>query len=72
MEEKISWKLIVKKVSNGYILYGSNNEVIVCEEDNVDELKHHERMLWEVIEYFGFAGSKHDKERLRVVREQNE
>lgn len=71
-EEKTTWKLIIKKVSNGYILYGSDGEVIVCEEDNMDELMHHENMLWEVMEYFNFGGSKHDKERLRVIREQNE
>jgi len=66
------WKLTIKKVENGYILIRPNERPLVCEEDEMDELGHHERMLWAVMEYFNFSGCKHDKERLRIVREQNE
>jgi len=72
MEAMNKWQLTIEKVGNGYILHGPDDLPIVCEEDEGDELKHHESMLWAVIEYFGFTGSKHDKERLRVTREQNE
>ena len=72
MEATNKWKLTIERVGNGYILRSPNALPVVCEEDEVDELKHHEEMLRAVIEYFGFTGSKHDKERLRVIREQNE
>jgi len=32
-------------------------------------LKSGQALLWRVMEYFSIGGSKHDKERLRVVRE---
>ena len=73
----MDYKLIINKVENGYILSYEdelNDETkivrkIVIQEDESDELKAHEEMLWQVIEYFGFYGSKHDKERIRVIRE---
>jgi len=71
------WKLEIIKVDNGYlIVIPEENEEgkiverkIVVEEDEEDELSVHEKMLYEIIEHFGFFGSKHDKERIRIVRE---
>lgn len=63
------WFVKIKKVNNGYILYNSDGTEDVVEEDERDELKVHEALLWKVMEAFNFQGSKHDPERLRVVRE---
>jgi len=35
-------------------------------------LKSGESLLWAVMEYFGFGGSKHDRERIMVVRKKQE
>lgn len=73
MEE---WKLTIIRGSNGYIIEGTNGEdssyKLVIQEDDKDELKAHEELLWEIMEYFAFLGSKHDSERLRIVRERKE
>lgn len=66
-----AWLLQIERTKNGYILLG-NDGLSVIEEDDQDELKEHEKLLWAVMEYFGFQGSKHDKQRLRVMREQQE
>ncbi len=70
------WVLSVIKVSNGYILYKHNEEgaadTIVLEDDDKDDLSSGENLLWEIMEYFNFSGSKHDKERLRIKREPGE
>lgn len=65
--------LIITMTDNGYLVEGISPDYgtpisFVREEDEEDELKHHEKLLWDVIEYFGFGGSKHDKERLQIVR----
>ena len=70
-------ELKITKVNNGYTLEGTfgNDEepsVDVIEEDEVDELVSGEGLLWSVMDYFNFGGSKHDKERIRVIRETNE
>ena len=67
------WRLIIKKVGNGYILRGHFgdsdfetevvHEVMEGEDAEIDTM---ELVLWDVIEYFGMCGSKHDKRRLRV------
>ena len=40
--------------------------------DTEDGLKAHEELLWQIMEYFDFGGSKHDSERLRIIREKQE
>ena len=72
----MSWKLIIERTENGYILTTPENgeepeKKIVIQQDEEDELKAHELLLWEVLEYFGVYGSKHDPERLRIIREKN-
>jgi len=72
----------VQHVQNGYKLgYYQELEVVdedghdrdwveeVIEDDESDELKANESMLWWILEYFGGTGSKHDKERIRIVRQ---
>jgi len=65
----------IKNVSNGYTLRFPHPETgeiwveEVIEEDEHDPLAAPEKLLWRLMEYFTFGGTKHDKERLRVVRE---
>jgi len=71
-EDDFDWTLKITRVENGYVMEGRNQNGVptkkVVEELLDDELGCHETMLWEVMEYFNFQGSKHDKERLFVVR----
>lgn len=69
--ERGPWSLQIIKVSNGYMLYEDDGESVIQDSDT-DELKSGEELLWAVMEYFDFGGSKHDAERLRVVREKGE
>ena len=70
--------LKITKVNNGYILEGwviledgvEEERSWVLEEED-DELKVHGALLYFIMDYFGFAGSKHDAERIRIVREKN-
>ncbi len=68
--------LIIIRESNGYMLDGAsdgNSRIrTVIEDDEMDELKSHERLLLEVMEYFGFQGSRHDKERIKIIREKGD
>lgn len=81
-EDKISetdfdYCLKITRTDNGYLLEGLLRDTgipskRVIEDDEKDELKSHEILLWEVMEYFSFGGSKHDKERLKIIRHKNE
>jgi hypothetical protein len=68
-KENEKWQLIITRVQNGYIIESSSQPPYVIQESENDELKEHEELLYRVMEYFDFQGSKHDLERLRVVRE---
>ena len=71
--------LKITKVDNGYFFEGSVimedgvEEKIswVIEDSDEDELKAPETLLYDIMDYFGFAGSKHDAERIQIVREKN-
>ena len=68
---KWHWSLTITRTDNGYYLEGSDGEKISIEEDE-DALKEHEELLWQVMEFFNFQGSKHDPERLRIVRQKKD
>lgn len=74
IEKQEEWSLKITLARNGYILEGTHDGsglpfTEVIEDDDKDDLKSHEELLWLVMEYFNFQGSKHDRERLQVVRE---
>lgn len=77
-DDKDYWafNLIITREGNGYVLDGVSDSGgrlrTVIEDDEVDELKSGESLLWEVMSYFGFGGSKHDAERLFIQRQRNE
>jgi len=69
-EKEFQWILTIEAVQNGYHLKGTDfNEVI--EENEDDPFWCNEQLLWRVMSYFNFQGSKHDPERIWVVREKN-
>ena len=68
-KEDEKYQLTITRVQNGYIIEVPNQPPYVIQESENDELKEHEQLLYRVMEYFDFQGSKHDLERLRVVRE---
>jgi len=75
--EKNEWKLIISRVTNGYIIeaISSLDELSVrdvIEDNEKDELASHENLLWAIMEYFNFGGSKHDSERLRITRDRKD
>lgn len=71
-EKDEEWKLTIYRETNCYILEGMIDDITrrwSIEDDENDELKSHESLLREVMEYFGFPDSP---ERLRVIREKKE
>ena len=80
----IPWSLRITKVDNGFVLSWdeeADEDHIIPRSLVVEESAHHEfseidamqRLLWEVMEHFGYYGSKHDKKRLFVrIEEQHE
>ena len=66
MEEE-KWWLKITRVSNGFFLEGNDGNWLI--QDTDDPLKSTEELLWDVTEYFLLGGYKHDKERIRIVRE---
>jgi len=51
---------------------GKVKEEAYIQDDMVDTLKSGQELLWFVLHHFGLSGSKHDPERLRVVREKRD
>lgn len=66
-QTKEEWFIIIWRLDNGYLIRG-NDTSFVIEDDEKDGLKSHEKLLWEVMDYFNFGGTKHDPQRLRIVR----
>ena len=68
------WKLTIERVENGFVLEGDFKQdggsyhMVFEEYDNeFGEIEAMQKVLFEVIEYFGLVGSKHDKKRIKVV-----
>jgi len=64
------WSLTITRIDNGYMLHGSDYDSVI-EDVESDPLRSGEELLWNVMDYFDLRGSKHDPERLRVVREKS-
>jgi hypothetical protein len=70
------WSITIEKTGTGYILDTPEptDELGKCwvrEDNENDELQAIERVLWDILTYFGHYGSKHDSERIRIVREKS-
>ena len=74
------WSLEIERVDNGYLLTASDQEgdgpsMRVIEDGDwcgLVNLTSGEALLWEVMDFFNFGGSKHDAERIRIVREKGD
>ena len=64
------WSLKIIRNGNGYTLKGNDGFDLVIQEDEKDELKDHEELLWEIMNYFNFGGSKHDARRIKIIIEE--
>jgi len=73
------WSLTIQRLDNGYLLTSPDCEGLGPSEWVVEDgpdgnefinLSSGEALLWEVMDYFNFGGSKHDAERIRIVREE--
>jgi hypothetical protein len=70
-----AWEITIKSEPDCYILNGNvegTKRTWVIEENEKDILEMHERLLHEVIEFFGIQGSRYDKERITVVRKRGD
>lgn len=64
-------KLTIERVSNGFITKGEQTEVHA--EGGDSELEALQSLLYSVLEWAGYYGSKHDAQRLFVrIEKQNE
>jgi hypothetical protein len=70
------WACEITRVANGYVCKyphcDEDREYIetdVFSDDDDDELKSGEDLLWWIIDHFALGGSRHDAERLRIKRE---
>ena len=74
------WALNITRTNNGYLIestdYDSEGNAItrkhVIQDCEQNELKSHRELLWEVMEFFNFQGSKHDNERIRIIVENHD
>jgi hypothetical protein len=69
------WGMEIVRVSNGYYVRLADMDTeagitdMTIEDAENDVLKSGEELLWTVLDHFALSGSKHDKERLRIIRE---
>lgn len=68
----MTWFLKIVRKQNGYLLTGNDNYEKVIEDDETNALLAGQRLLWEVLDYFGANGSKFDEQRINIVIEKNE
>ena len=67
-------KLTITQADNGYILDYYDEEIkeqrfIAIEDVSLSGARLTQKLLWEIMEYFGIFGSKHDEEQIRIVLE---
>jgi hypothetical protein len=72
----------IERASNGFILTHPNyyldgeeqietKEVFETDKDELQELESVVNMLYSILEWSGYAGSKHDKHRIRITIEES-
>ncbi len=70
--------LRIDRVSNGFILTMPGEEfetatvTEVIAESETDELSAGQELLWNIMDYFGLCGSRHDAQRLTITREKGD
>lgn len=74
------WDLKITKADNGFGLRWEEEDEDgrpclheeVIQDDDMDDLKSGQELLWHVINYFSLGGSRHDKERLHISRKRGD
>ena len=67
-------KTTIEQVDNGFIITipdyeGTSDTVKIvheCSDEEFSEVDAFEAVLWSLVEYFGFYGSKHDEKRIHI------
>jgi len=70
------WSVTINRAGNGFRMNwreeGEDGMTLhqeeVIQDNEQDELKSGESLLWFVMNYFDLGGSRHDKQRLHVIR----
>lgn len=75
----MKWLVNISSEDNGFVVkFISGDEkytMVYQEKDNTEpsdiehDKEHVHNMLWDILEYFGMSGSKHDKKRLYIKYE---
>lgn len=77
----MKWHADITSVDNGFVVDYCDGEgkrkVVYQEKDNAESIELHiendkehvVNMLWDLIEFFGEAGGKHDKKRIKITYE---
>ena len=64
-------KLTIERVANGFLIRNEEDlSITVFEDKEKEDFPDRESayyMLWEILNFFGLRGSKHDSKRLSVV-----
>lgn len=76
-----SWSIRITKADNGFVLdYDEEIEegvyrrthIAVEDPEDGNECVTTQKLLWEIMEYFGLCGDKHQNERVKVIIEKAE
>lgn len=68
----------IERLDNGFVcnMFDGDEEgdwnTSVYQEDENDELKAIEEVLWSIVEFFGKMGSRYDKERIHICRKRGD
>ena len=76
----MDWEITIKKADNGFVLsypvelredsqQSVTRHIAIEDPEDGDETITTQKLLWEIMEYFGRYGSKHDAVRVRVIRQ---
>lgn len=66
---KDDWGIEILFADDGFVIRDNEGKRYPIQSDEIDELKAGEELLWFILDFFNLRGSKHDEERLKVIRE---
>jgi len=66
--KKSDWGIEITKVSNGFSIKDQHGNITVIQEDEDDELSSAEKLLWQIIEFFGFARDRYARDSIAIVK----
>jgi len=66
--KKSDWGIEVTKVSNGFSIKDQHGNITVIQEDENDELLLAEKLLWQIIEFFGLTRDSYARDSIAIIR----